>query len=133
MLTAEKDTISLMNRALDAASRRGEPRHYPSILVLLALHNMMAHATERYRGRMWVDAHSHFIQNEIWLEHDVIDEAVARLERIGLIDIRQKQCDEPYDYEYLPMAAFTAKGRRSLQPITWEARWGRGAKEKVDG
>jgi hypothetical protein len=133
MLVAERDSISLMNRALDATSRRGEPTHYPSILVLLALHNMMAHATERFRGRMWVHVHPHFIQNEVWLDYEVIDEALARLLRIGLIDVRLKPCEEPYAGEYLPMAAFTAKGRRKLQPITWGARMRRVSKETADG
>jgi hypothetical protein len=131
MTCGENDVIPLLNRALSAVSRRGEPTHYPSILVPLALYNMMRHATDRFNGRLWVDVDPQSIQREIDLDDAIIDGALGRLKRIGLITVRERSSEDQYELDPDSAATFTTKCLRRLRPDTWHRRFGRRSKTEA--
>ena len=49
--------ISYLNKILQACSRRGEPTHYASMLVLMAIQSKMRNATKTSQGKLWACVH----------------------------------------------------------------------------
>ena len=111
--------ISYMNKILQAAHRRGEPDHYLSVLVLMAVQNVMRNATKTAHGRLWANVEYMLLREEIAVEATELAEGLKRLQRIGVIQLMDFASEPPFEYCSAQHASFTAKGLRKLRATGW--------------
>ncbi len=113
------NSLSYMNKLLQATYRRCEPNDYASVLVLMALQNLMRNATKTARGKLWINVHCMVAQDEIGMEDADWYAALTRLERIGIIRTTRFMGDNEGCNYNMPFASFTAKGLSKLRATDW--------------